>query len=217
MASDIDRAMQAWDTALVDAKYATKNLYNSFGLATAGPGGWSTANSASAWDPSKLLTFNKDTGIVGTDQAALGQMGSAQFGVGFGYNKMTDVMGQGASNELTALANLRSRGVAGGGLAQQARTAAESMQGRGQAGVVSDLISSLGQTYGNVASTVGAAYGSGIDTAAAGAASASDASAAATTTPPATATPPPNAKAYQRWTSPQGIKYQFINGKWKTV
>jgi hypothetical protein len=68
-----------------------------------------------------------------------------------------------------------------------------------------------------VASTVGAAYGSGIDTAAAGAASASDASAAATTTPPATATPPPNAKAYQRWTSPQGIKYQFINGKWKTV
>lgn len=217
MASDIDRAMQAWDTALVDAKYATKNLYNSFGLTTAGPSGWSTANSAAAWDPSKLLSYNQGTGIVSTNQAALDQMGSAQFGVGFGYNKMTDVMGQGASNELAALANLRSRGVAGGGLAQQARTAAESSQGRAQAGVVSDLISSLGQTYGNVASTVGAAYGSGIDTAASGAASASDASAASTTSPPATATPPANAKNYQRWTSPTGVKYQFVNGKWKTI
>jgi hypothetical protein len=29
--------------------------------------------------------------------------------------------------------------------------------------------------------------------------------------------PPQNARNYQRWTSPKGVKYQFVNNKWKKV
>jgi hypothetical protein len=37
--------------------------------------------------------------------------------------------------------------------------------------------------------------------------------------PPTTTSerPPQNARNYQRWTSPKGVKYQFIKNKWKKV
>lgn len=238
--TDSVRAQNAFNTALDQAKTTTRDLFSSFGLTKQDPqtGAWSSSIPGEAYSPSNIVTFNQETGTASINQAMLDAAKSGEFGTSFGYNRMSQAMGQGASREAQAVADVRSRGLGGGGLGRQARTAAESQQAVEQTGVVSDLLASLGQTYTGTAERFGDWMGSRVEGAGAVGQSVAgtdatnpySAPAAAPTAAPAAApaaqtsgyskigTPggkgvPKNPRGGQLYTGPGGVNWQYrING-----
>lgn len=232
--TDAQRATAAFQNATLQAQQATKDIFNQFGMTRLGPGGqWSTGAAASAFDPNNVVNFTG--GNASINQGALDALSSGKFGSAFGYNTLQQTMGEAAGAEAAAMSGLRGRGIAGGGLSKQIRSAAESAQGRTQADVGKQMLAALGQTYG----TVGQAYNE--QQAALGAAVMGGASNVSTTEANAPATAPPsvtasanqgggksnvaigkvgspvnapaNPKNQQRYTGPGGFKWQFIGGK----
>jgi len=223
--SDASIAQAAFSTALEQARGATKNIFDSFGVSSKDPatGAWTTGAAGSAFDPSKVVQQDAN-GVITTNQDYLNSLSTTGFGTGFGYNQMSSAMEQGAGNEAAVAANYRGRGLGGGGLMNQARTAAESEQTRGQSGVAASLIEKLGQVYGNVATSASGYMGSMMD--AASAAGVTDSTTLggitgnAPTTPPvapSSDTFPANPHQNQRWHNAAGVQYQYLGGKWKLV
>jgi hypothetical protein len=148
--TDAQRAEVAFGNATERAQQATRDIFNQFGMTRFNQNtGWSTSNSASAFDPTQIVSFSG--GVAQINQGALDQAASGRFGTAMGYNRLGSVMNQSAENEYNATANVRNRGLGAGkgGLVNQARAAAESQQGRAQAGVGQELLAALGQQYGN--------------------------------------------------------------------
>ena len=230
---DSVRAQNAFNTALDQAKTTTRDLFSSFGLTKQDPqtGAWSSSIPGEAYSPSNIVTFNEETGVASINQTMLDAAKSGEFGTSFGYNRMSQAMGQGASREAQAAADVRGRGLGGGGLGRQARAAAESQQAVEQTGVVSDLLSSLGQTYAGTAEKFGDWMGSRVE--GAGAVGQSVAETGASNpyaSPEAPAAPvaetggyskigtpggtvPRQPKGGQLYTGPGGVSWQYrING-----
>jgi len=205
--SDSARAQSAFNTAIEQAKYTTRDIFNSFGLTRQDPstGAWTTSSSSSAFDPSKLLSYNADTGAVSTNQAQIDALGRGEFGTAMGYNRMSNVIGQAGTREALAKANLRSRGLGRGGLMSQAASAAESSQMQEQAGVGAELLAALGQTYGSVGGAVSDFYSGVIEGAGAGGQQVSAASAASSVNAPV-------APTAGKPTTPGSKMYELKNG-----
>ena len=232
--TDSVRAQNAFNTALDQAKTTTRDLFSSFGLTKQDPqtGSWSSSIPGQEYAPSNMVSFNQETGTATINQTALDAARSGEFGTSFGYNRMSQAMGQGASREAAAVADVRGRGLGGGGLGRQARAAAESQQAVEQTGVVSDLLSSLGQTYAGTAEKFGDWMGSRVEGAGAVGQSVAETNASNPYSAPAAApvapvaetggyskigTPGGNAprqpKGGQLYTGPGGVSWQYrING-----
>lgn len=155
--TDSVRAQNAFNAALDQAKYTTRDLFASFGLSKQNPatGQWSTTVAGESFAPSNIVNFNQETGVASINQGALDQARSGEFGTAFGYNRMSQTMGEAAARESAAMSALRSRGIAGGGLSRQTQAAAEAAQSQEQAGLVSELLSGLGQTYASTSQQFG--------------------------------------------------------------
>jgi hypothetical protein len=228
------RAAVLYQDSLNQARNAQNSLFAQYGWTMPNSGGgYDTESTGSAFDPNKL--YNKETGVL--DQAAF-DAAAGQMRIG-GKGILSDVMRGGGSAEADAMAQSAATGTGLGGLANQRRMLAES-QTAGQLGAAkSDYLSQFAQAN----QPIGGAY-QGLQTAinedkiAAAEAQALKDSAAVTPpvasvdpavtppvdpalAPPVTTTPPDrppaNAKQYQRWTNAAGVKYQYINGKWKVV
>lgn len=162
------------------AEQTTRDIFNQFGMTRFDPStGWNTANAAGAFDPTKIMNFSG--GVASINQGALDAAQAGKFGTSMGYGALASAMGQSADNEYAAVQNVRSRGLGGGGLANQARAAAESQQGRAQAQVGKDLISALSKTYGDLGGSYNN-YQSALSGQAAASAAQSSATAAETPT-----------------------------------
>ena len=230
--SDATIAAGAFETAIKQASGATKSIFDSFGVTSKDPttGNWTTSAAGSAFDPSRVVKQNADGTIV-TDQAYLDSLSTTGFGTGFGYNQMSSAMGAGAGNEAGVAASYRGRGLGGGGLMNQARSAAESEQTRGQSAVAASLIEKLGQTYGGVATSASGYMSSMIDTASAAGVTDSTTLAGTTGNAPTAPTPtapaakfstigtpggkdvPKNPRGGQPYTGPGGVSWQYrMNG-----
>jgi hypothetical protein len=197
--SDVDRAQAAFNSALKQAEYTTRDIFNSFGLSRQDPstGAWNTATSSTAFNPANLTTYDANTGVVGINQEQINALGKGQFGTAFGYNRMSEAMGQGAVGEASAKAGLRSRGIMGGGLAGQAASTAESQQTQQQAGVGADLLAALGQTYGSIGQGLTGLFSGAVETAGTGGQAISAAAGAGSTTAPTSTKPTqPGSKMY---------------------
>lgn len=214
------QATIAYQDALNQARNSQNALLRQYGfVAPNSSGAYTVEGAQAAFDPNSM--FDKNTG--GVDQARLDQaLKSLQVG---GTGVLSDVTRSGVSAEANVVAETRSRlGEFGGGLMNQRRQLAENVaagelgQSKGQ------FINALGQGL----SPIGGAYqqlqtAQATDTAsrlASEAASASIVNNVPTEAPAGSAasTPPKDAKNYQRWTNPvNGKKFQFVNGKWKTI
>lgn len=163
--TDSVRAQNAFNTALDQAKYTTRDLFTSFGITQKNPntGQYTTTAAGDAFSPANIVTFNEQTGVASVNQAALEAAKAGEMGTAFGYNRMSQTMGTGASREAAAMAALRNRGIAGGGLARQTQAAAEASQTQEQAGLISELLSSLGGVYGSTTEKFGDWMTSRID------------------------------------------------------
>jgi hypothetical protein len=211
--SDVDRAQAAFNSALDQAKYTTRDLFNSFGLSRQDPstGAWNTTTSSNAFNPANLVTYDANTGVVGINQAQVDQLASGQFGTAFGYNRMSEAMGAGASREALAKASLRSRGISGG-LMSQAASTAEAQQTQQQAGVGAELLSALGQTYGGIGQGLTGLFSGAVETAGTGGQAISAAAGnVSTSTPTNTKPSQPGSKMYDlsndkkwRWMGAKG-------------
>ena len=228
--SDATIAAAAFDTAVKQAQGTTKSIFDSFGVTSADPttGKWTTGAAGSAFDPSKVMQRDATTGIITPNQSYIDSLSTTGFGTGFGYNQMSNAMEQGAANEASVAASYRGRGLGGGGLMNQARSAAESNQTRNQAGVAASLIAKLGETYGGVATSASNFMGTMVDTATVGGVTDSTTLAGTTgNTPESTTAPaafttlgtpggtnvPKNPRGGQPYTGPGGTKWQYrING-----
>jgi hypothetical protein len=155
--TDSVRAQNAFNSALDQAKYTTRDLFASFGLSKQNPstGQWSTSVAGEEFAPGNIVNFNEQTGVASINQAALDQASAGEFGTAFGYNRMSETMGTAAAREAAATAALRGRGIMGGGLARQAQAASEGMQAQEQAGIISELLGGLGQTYAGTSQQFG--------------------------------------------------------------
>ena len=232
--TDAQRAQLAFQNATTQAQQTTKDIFNQFGMSRVDPNGnWSTANAASAFDPTRVVNFTG--GNASINQAELDSLSAGKFGTGFGYNKLSQTMGSAAEQEAQVLQSVRSRGLGGGGLMNQARAAAESSQGRMQAQTGKELIAALGQDYGTVGQSYNDYQAALAGTAGAGAMSTAGIQAESTTATPAAVTAsanqgggssnvavgkvgspvnaPANPKMYQNYTGPGGFKWQFITNK----
>jgi hypothetical protein len=155
--TDQVRAQNAFNTALDQAKYTTRDLFASYGLSKQNPqtGQWSTSAAGEEFAPGNIVSFDQSTGVASINQAALDQAQAGEFSTAFGYNKMSQTMGSSAAREAAAKAALRGRGITGGGLTQQVESAAEAQQAQEQAGIVSGLLTDLGQVYGGTQQAFG--------------------------------------------------------------
>lgn len=190
--TDSEAARAAFTTATNQATNAVNSLFSSYGFTRQGAGGaWNTGTAGSAFDPNNFLTLaNPATGEVSVDETKLQNLFKGDFGVGFGYNKLTDVLSGGASREALAKAALRGRGIIGGGLTRQAGTAAEAAQGREVGALASELLGNLGNIYGNVGSAVTSAVESNIENLGSGAQTIAESTPVVSTPPAASATGP---------------------------
>lgn len=148
--SDPQRAQIAFQNATEQARRATNDIFNQFGLTRYNPStGWTTANAASSFSPNNIVDTSGSVATI--KQGQLDALASGKFGTSMGYGRLADVMGQASDNEYAATQDVRNRGLGAGksGLVAQARAAAESNQGRAQANVGKEVISALGQTYGD--------------------------------------------------------------------
>lgn len=154
--TDSVRAQNAFNMSLDQAKTATRDLWSSYGLSKQNPstGQWSTTVPGEQFSPSNIINFDQSTGVASINQAAVDAAKAGEYGTAFGYNVMSQNMGESATNEAAVRAALRNRGIQGG-LKNQAVTAAESAQSRAQTKVVSDLIGGLGQTYADTTGRFG--------------------------------------------------------------
>lgn len=229
--TDQVRAQNAFNTALDQAKYTTRDLFASYGLSKQNPqtGQWSTSVAGEEFAPSSVVDFNQSTGVASINQAALDQAQAGEFSTAFGYNKMSQAMGSSAAREAAAKAALRGRGITGGGLTQQVESAAEAQQAQEQAGIVSSLLTDLGQVYGGTQQAFGDWMTSRIEAAGTSGQQVAEVNAANPVgTPPAESTSstggytvkgtpggnapknPPGGKLY---TGPGGVTWQYrING-----
>lgn len=217
------QAAIAYQDALNQARNTQNALLRQYGfVAPSASGNYSVEGAQAAFDPNTL--FNKATG--GVDAEALKQVMS---GIRTGGTGMLAEIGKaGAGAEADVVAEAQSRGFGGeigGGLVGQRRQLAEA-QTKGQLGQAkNEFISALSQGL----SPIGGSWqqlqtGQAIDTADRLAAEAAKNSIVNTSMPTeapagsAASTPPNNAKNYQLWTNPvSGVKFRFVNGKWKTI
>ena len=207
--SDSDKAAAAFSTALDNAKTATQNLFNSYGLTAYSPstGGWTTTSAGAAFDPNNLITRNADTGLITANTAALQGLNAGQFGTGFGYNQISDVIRTSGSEVANRLAGFQARNIRGG-LKAQGRAAGVGAQTRAQSNVLADFISKLGGVYGGVATETGNLMGSMIQTAGAGGQAVSDVAASTTGNAPSSAPAATGGKP----TAPGTRMYALQNG-----
>lgn len=203
--TDSVRAQNAFNTALDQAKYTTRDLFASFGLSKQNPstGQWSTTVAGESFAPSNIVNFNQETGVASINQAALDQAKAGEFGTAFGYNRMTETMGNAATREAAAMSALRSRGIGGGGLGRQAQAASEAMQSQEQAGLISELLGGLGQTYASTSQQFGDWMTSRINEAGSSAQTVSQTMAESPYSAPA-ATPAASTGEYSRKGTPEG-------------
>jgi len=206
--SDSVRAQNAFNLSLDQAKTATRDLWASFGLSKQNPvtGQWSTSVPGEQFSPSNIVNYDQSTGVASVNQAALNAAQAGEYGTAFGYNRMSESMGQGAANEAVVKAALRGRGISGGGLARQAETAAESAQTRAQTGVVSELLSGLGQTYADTTSKFGDWMGSRIEAAGSTAQSVNETNATNPYATPEPTAPAADSSKYVTKGTPSGTK-----------
>ena len=155
--TDSVRAQNAFNTALDQAKYTTRDLWASYGITKQNPatGQWSTTEGGNAFAPNNIVSFNEQTGVATVNQAALDAAKAGEYGTAFGYNQMSQTMGSAAAREAAAKAALRGRGITGGGLSRQVESTVEAQQAQEQAGIVSGLLSDLGGVYGSTATAFG--------------------------------------------------------------
>ena len=188
---DQEVARAAFSTASEQARNAVKNLFSSYGFTRQGTDGqWSTGAAGGAFDPSNFVSMNPATGQVNIDTEAVGRLSRGEFGTGFGYNKLTDVIGGAASREALAQSALRGRGIRSGGLVRQAGSTAEAQQGRDIGTLAGEFIGSLGNIYGNIGSAVTSAVESNIENLGTGAQTIAESTPVVSTPPAASATGP---------------------------
>ena len=206
--SDSVRAQNAFNLSLDQAKTATRDLWASFGLSKQNPatGQWSTSVPGEQFAPSNIVNYDQSTGVASVNQGMLAAAQAGEYGTAFGYNRMSQAMGQGAANEAAVKTALRGRGISGGGLANQAATAAESAQTQAQTGVVSELLTGLGQTYADTTSKFGDWMGSRVEAAGSTAQTVQATDAANPYSSPASTTPAADSSKYSTKGTPSGTK-----------
>lgn len=228
--TDSEAARAAFTTATQQAQNTVRDLFSSYGFTRQTPtGAWTTQQGAAAFDPNNFVTFNPATGSVSMNDAAVQAAGQGEFGVGFGYNKATDVLGSAASREALATSALRSRGIVGGGLMRQTAGTAEAQQGRDVGQLAAEFLGGLGATYGGIGSAVTSAFQGGIESSGVGAQTMA-ATTPVSASPPATTVgttdsnpyktkgipggnAPKNPNGGSLYTGPGGVTWQYrING-----
>lgn len=144
--SNATSAAMAFSTATEDAGNYIDQLMSDYGWTMPGAdGSYSTWAAGDAFDPNNIMQFNQD-GTASYDPNKIMTSGGKIGGKGI----FSDILRGGGAEEAQAYEQARSRGIARGGLAQQARQLAEDLatQKTGQAS--GELFNAIFGQYGGV-------------------------------------------------------------------
>lgn len=160
LADNTNAAAMAFVGATEDAGNYIDSLMNQYGWTMPGSdGSYSVINSGNAFDPNNIMSFG-DKGGATIDMARIAnQTASGKFG---GRGIFADIARGGATQEAQTVADLSSRGLGQGGLAEQQRALAEytTNQQTGQAS--SELFNKLLAQYVGVKKAYQGSLGSNV-------------------------------------------------------
>ena len=146
-------AAMAFRSATEDAGNFIDNLMYQYGWTMPGPdGSYSTVAAGDAFDPNNIMQFGQD-GHATMDMAKIAhQTAGGQMG---GKGIFSDIMRGGGAQEAQAISEARGRGIAQGGLAQQARQLAENLTTQKSGKASEELFNAIYGQYGNVRGAYG--------------------------------------------------------------